>query len=168
MAPTAVAQADLVVPANSEMTLSVSDSKSAVKPQTLTTTSLSELKSWIGLPDTLYSAGKLDRAKVVMPKVAASALTAEATAAIRTAAAAYLFGESSSVSAYQSAIEKYFKNFQIIFWPFYTITVGANSTLTMGPGQNVLSAWKIVLEKGAKVKAAQGALKVDSVILQVA
>jgi hypothetical protein len=187
----AVLQPDLVVPANTTMTLSASDPKSFMQPRLLNTTNLSELKTWIGIPDTLFQAGKLSRATIKLPTavapeieapvaerlavapvagvdVARAALPAAELANTRVAANAYLFGDSALVAGYKTAVEKLFPNFQIIFWPFLTITVNPGSILTIGPGQNVLFAWKIVIHEGGVVYAPHGNLKVDSVILQKA
>lgn len=87
---------------------------------------------------------------------------------IRTSASAYLFGDTSLVASYKAVVEKYFGNFQIIFWPFLTITVNAGSVLVIGPGQNVLSAWRIIIHHGGLVYAPAGKLKVNSTILQKA
>jgi hypothetical protein len=164
--PTAVIQPDLVVPANSTLTLSASDPKSFVQPHILSTSNLDTLKTWIGVPDTLYAAGKLERARTVLPKpVVPGAAKADVSVDdIRTAASAYLFGESTLVSSYKPIVESYFPNFQIPFWLFYTITV--NGVLFFGPGQNVLSAWKIVINPGGFIWAPFGNLKTNSTILQ--
>lgn len=187
----AVLQADLVVPAKTTMTLSASDPKSFMQPRLLNTTNLDELKAWIGIPDTLYQTGILSRATIKLPTsvapeirapVAESLTVASAAAAdaaraalpaaelanLRTAASAYLFGDSALVAGYKTAVENLFPNFQIIFWPFFTITVNPGSILTIGPGQNILFAWKIVIYEGGLVYAPYGSLKVDSVILQQA
>jgi len=190
---TAVIQPDLVVPPGSTMTLSASDPKSFVKPHVLTTSSLAQLKSWIGVADTLFHAGKFDRNMIALPRSAvppsipqrgivagagarpitaigiAPTIPAQHLDDIRTAAAAYLFGDSQALNpAYQAAIEKYFVNFQILYWLFFTITVNAGSVLFIGPGQNVLSAWRIVIHQGGMVYAPHGNLKVTSTILQKA
>ncbi len=160
---TAVIQPDLVVPANSKMTLSASDAKSFVKPHVLTTADLDVLKTWIGVPDTLYTAGKLDVAKVVQPKSATPApITSAATATaaqlddLATAASAYVFGRSNLTASYKSAVEKYFGNFQVSAWPFLTITVNAGGVLTIGPGQNVLVAWKVLVQAGGQISMPNG------------
>jgi hypothetical protein len=171
----AVIQSDLVVPPKSTMTLSANDPKSFVQPHVLTTSDLDELKTWIGIPDTLYQTGKLDRAKTVLPRAAVPVAKLPITTTIKApqlddihaGASAYLFGDSTLVASYKPTVEQYFKNFQIIFWPFLTITVNAGSVLTIGPGQNVLSAWKIIVDPGGMVYAPYGRLKVDSTILQV-
>lgn len=190
---TAVIQPDLVVPPGSTMTLSASDPKSFVKPHVLTTSSLPQLKSWIGIPDNLFQAGKLDRTTIPLPRAAvplsipqrevvtaAAAqpitvigapphLPAQQLDDIRTAASAYLFGDTAVLnSAWQTTVEKYFVNFQIIYWLFFTITVNAGSVLFIGPGQNVLSAWRIVIHQGGMVYAPYGNLKVTSTVLQKA
>lgn len=164
----AIQQTDLVVPAEQTVTLSATDAKSAVKPQILTTTNLDQLKTWIGVPDTLYTAKKLDVARVAVPKAAAptAAVSAANLSDVHQAAYAYLFGQSTLAASYKATIEKYFKNFQIIFWPFYTITLNAGSTLVIGPGQNVLSAWKIIIHNGGKISAPHGNLKTSATILQ--
>jgi hypothetical protein len=197
--PTAVLQPDLVVPANTTMTLSASDAKSFTRPHLLNTSSVDELKSWIGVPDTLYSAGHLDRTQIRLPTAAApaaapvaaiatraiepeamiataatsaanlsavSALSAVQLSNVHTATSAYLFGDSSLVSGYKEQITKLFPSMQIIFWPFFTITVNAGSVLTIGAGQNVLFAWKIIIHNGGMVHAPYGNLKVEATNLQ--
>jgi hypothetical protein len=192
---TAVLMPDLVVPAKTTMLLSGSDAKSFARPRVLSTKDLDELKSWIGVSDTMYQSGKLDRSLIRLPNTAApklmeaavrapsatvpnggatvpngaaapAALSEENLDNVRTAAAAYLFGDSQLTASYKATVEKFFPDFQINFWPFLTITVNAGSILTIGPGQNVLCAWKIIINNGGMVYAPYGNLKLESTILQ--
>jgi hypothetical protein len=94
------------------------------------------------------------------------ALPAEHLVNLRTAAMAYIYGDSQLVAGWKTAVEQFFPNFQINFWPFFTITVNPGSILTIGPGQNVLFAWKIIIFQGGLVYAPYGSLKVESVVLQ--
>jgi hypothetical protein len=183
----AVTHADLVVPANTTMTLAAGDAHSFVRPQLLNTTDLDTLKRWIGVPDSLYADDELARTHIALPTaLPAEMLTdrapvegrtstaelirprvpVEQLGNLRTAAAAYLFGDSQLVAAYKTPIETVFKGFQIIFWPFVTITVNAGSALTIGAGQNVLFAWRIVIHEGGLVFAPHGNLKTEAVILE--
>jgi hypothetical protein len=199
----AIVQPDLVVPANTTMTLSASDPRSFARPHMLTTSSIDQLKSWIGVPDHLFTAGHLDRTLVRLPTAAPPELTArpvvtaapatraiESSAAleaviaptatlsvaqtltaahlnnIHTATSAFLFGDSSLVANYKDWIGRLYPSMQIIFWPFFTITVNAGSVLTIGPGQNVLFAWNIIIHAGGMVNAPYGNLKVESTNLQ--
>ncbi len=191
----AVTHTDLVVPANTTMTLAAGDAHSFVRPQLLNTTDLDTLKRWIGLSDSLYHDEVLSRARVALPtalpaemlvdrepveaRAAAAELArpepavaarpvvpVEQLANLRTAASAYLFGDSQLVSGFKEPIETTFKNFQIIFWPFLTVTVNAGSVLTIGAGQNVLFAWKIVIHEGGRVVSSHGNLKTEAVVLE--
>jgi hypothetical protein len=182
MGVSGVIQSDLVVPPKTTLTLSAGDTRSFLRPRLLTTTDLDELKAWIGLPDTLYTNKKLDMGTIRLPTSPAPThlveeaadvtarlpvvLPVEQVTNLRTAASAYLFGNSQLVAGYKSAIEKFYPNFQIIFWPFVTVTVNAGSTLVIGAGQNVLCAWRIVIYQGGRVVGEGGSLKVDSSILQ--
>jgi hypothetical protein len=206
----AIVQPDLVVPAHTTMTLSASNPRSFARPHMLTTNSIDQLKSWIGVPDHLFAAGHLDRSLIHLPTAAPPVLAAEHVAAARTiesttelaartveptaaleavtaptatlsvartltaahlnniraATSAFLFGDSSLVANYKDWIGRLYPSMQIIFWPFFTITVNAGSVLTIGPGQNVLCAWTIIIHAGGMVNAPYGNLKVDSVSLQ--
>lgn len=192
----AVIQPDLVVPASSQMVLSATDPRSFAKPHVLTTSSLDQLKSWIGMPDHLFHSGKLDRTTIELPRsavplalpgravpagvlarpvaeigatVAPPKLPAPQLDDIRKAAGAYLFGDSQAVHAqYKPAIEQFFRSFQILYWLFFTITVNRGSVLFIGPGQNVLSAWRIIIHQGGMVYAPYGNLKVSSTVLEKA
>ena len=186
----AVIESDLIVPPKTTMLLSANDAQSYLHPRILNTEDLDELKAWIGIPNVLFEAGKLDRGSIVLPTSVAptiparkaratAAVSTEADAArialpaehlvnLRTAAQAYIFGDSQLVTGYKTAIEHYFPHLQINFWPFYTITVYPGSILTIGAGQNVLFAWKILIYEGGLVYAPYGNLKTDAVVLQKA
>ena len=124
-----------------------------------------ELAARRSLAPTTVEAGRLVLAGTAAEE-ARAALPAEQLANLRTAAMAYIFGDSQLVANYKIAVEQFFPHFQIIFWPFLTITVNPGSILTIGPGQNVLFAWKIIIHQGGLVYAPFGNLKVESVILQ--
>jgi hypothetical protein len=180
---TAITHPDLVVPGGSTVRLAAGDPQSAVQARMLTTKNLDELKQWIGIPDELYTTGRLDQKRILMPPaltppatgkpelaqvgVQSSAATADAErlANVRLATSAYLFGNSAEVSGYASEISTVFPEFQVPIWNFYTITVNAGATLELSGAQNILSAWKIVIYEGGTI-AASGGLKTDTVQLE--
>jgi hypothetical protein len=183
---TAITHPDLVVPGGATVHLGAGDQRSAVPARMITTSDLSELKRWIGIPDQLYTSGKLNEKRIPLPapleaklERAPEPVTHPATppvhhgpagdrmANVHLAAAAYLFGNSAKVSGYKGEIEGVFINFQIPVWVFLTITVYPGATLQVSGPQNVLSAWKIVVYDGGTI-AATGGLKTDTVILEKA
>lgn len=84
---------------------------------------------------------------------------------LRTAAYAYVRGDKQSVEIYKGAIERFFGFFEIAAWLFTTVRVEKNSVLTFGPGVHKLTAYKVVLEPGAKIRS-YGHLTVDCTILE--
>ncbi len=83
----------------------------------------------------------------------------------RQAAISYIWGNSADSATYKPVIQQIFPVIQIPIWLFLTITVSAGSVLQLGPGYNVLCAWKIIIQEGGTI-AAEGGLKVECTILQ--
>jgi hypothetical protein len=186
---THVIESDLVVPAKSTVTLSAKAPNSFLRPRLLATDNIDELKNWIGVDNQLIEKGKVisrlpipsplrqlpnspavaGRASAVAPAQLAGtpavALQSRELNDVRAAATAYLWGHSSSVASYKSLIETVFPNMQIVLWPLLTITVNRGAVLQLGPGQNALVAWKIVIESGGTIRGSDG-LTVRCTILQ--
>lgn len=188
---TGILQPDLVVPANTTLTLSASDPRSFIRPRLLATNDLDQIKKWIGVDDQLFEQGKLQSTLAVpAPLRARAAVSPTAGAApgaagavdlqgaasngnfrssdldnLRTAATAYIWGHSPLAASYKSAVQLHFPSMQVALWPFFTITVNAGSVLQLGPGQNVLCAYKIVIHQGGTVRAS-GGLTVQSTVVQ--
>jgi hypothetical protein len=186
---TSITTPDLVVPANQTVTLS-GPTPSAVKPQVLTASSVDQLKSWIGIPDTVFTSNLLSTrlpipavsptlaklsvaarpavaagsAVAAGPIAAAPALASTDLDSIRAATIAYIYGNSTAAAAFKPAIDRVFLNAQIFAWLFFTITV--TGTLVLGPGMNSLVAWKIIIGPRGQVVSKAGNMHVSCSILQ--
>lgn len=79
---------------------------------------------------------------------------------IRAAAYSYVHGTKESASQYKVAVEAYFGNFEVWGWFYTEIRVKKNSTLVFGPGANVATAYRVILEPGARIRSF-GHLRVD-------
>lgn len=64
------------------------------------------------------------------------------------------------------ALDTLFGRYQIVVWPFLTITVAPGAVLQLGPGASVLCAWKIIIEEGGQVRGSGPSLTVQCTILQ--
>jgi hypothetical protein len=84
---------------------------------------------------------------------------------IRVAARAYLRGNSAVVAGYKQVLERTIGIVEIPVWPLLMVRVAAGSTLTFGPGVNVLVAYRVEIEEGGRI-VSQGHLKVDATLLQ--
>ena len=152
-------------------------------PITLKTSDFDQVNKWIGTPDTLaeplvvaprplrFVDINLRRAEVELPdedalaKLKVEDLSSEHLATIRTAAKAYLDGDSRKFKAFKPWIEKLFPVIDIQLWPFINVTVKSGSVLEFGPGAHVLAAYNLTIEKGGIVRC-YGHLKVDATIIQ--
>jgi hypothetical protein len=190
----AITQPDLVVPSQSKLTLSTAGPSSFTHPHILVSKNLDDVKKWIGIPDTYFQKGTLPgraappplrltapvTAEAPAPRVAglaAASTLAAGTAAtafklasadldtVRRGAISYIWGDSTQAASYKTIAEQHFGEFQISIWPFFTIFVSAGSTLQLGPGNNVLCAWKIVIQEGGAI-VSTGGLTVQCTILQ--
>jgi hypothetical protein len=94
-----------------------------------------------------------------------SSLTTTQLAEVPLAARAYIFGNSKLVAKHKPVVEAVLGIIQIPIWPFFTIVVRANSVLEFGPGNHILTAGRLVLEPGAKVRS-YGNLNVDCTIIE--
>lgn len=160
--------------------------QSRFSPVTLKTSDFDQVNKWIGTPDALaektervvvaprplrFVNANLRRSAAELPEEDALAklqvkdLSSEQLATIRTAAKAYLDGDSSKLKAFKPWIEKLFPVIDIQVWPFLNVTVKSGSVLEFGPGAHVLTAYKLTIEKGGLVRC-YGHLKVDAVIMQ--
>jgi hypothetical protein len=184
---TSVLQPDLVVPSQTTMTLS-SVANSFLTPHVLTTTDLDELKNWIGIPDKRFEGGlrsAFSKTHIPLPKKLSVAAPgrgakktielAEPTARafssadndkIRLGAMSYLWGNSAHVADFKSIVEAAIGRFQVVVWPFFTITVNRGAVLEIGSGANVLCAWKIIIQEGGQVRGLDTNLHVQCTILQ--
>lgn len=79
---------------------------------------------------------------------------------IRTAARAYVRGNSALVKGYKQIIERAIGIVELPVWAYLTIKVSAGSTLAFGPGINVLVAYDIEIEDGGRI-VSQGHLTVN-------
>ncbi|MCU1432284.1 MAG: hypothetical protein JWP95_1389 [Actinotalea sp.] len=79
---------------------------------------------------------------------------------IRAAAYAYVHGSKATASPYKRAVEDYFKAFEVWGWFYTEIRVKRNSTLVFGAGANVATAYRVILEPGARIRS-YGHLRVD-------
>jgi hypothetical protein len=188
----AITQPDLVVPSQSKLTLSTSGPNSFTHPHVLVSKNLDDVKKWIGIPDTYFQKGTLRgiaappalrlaapaTAEAASPRASftasilageaatrASRLTSTDLDTVRIGAISYIWGDSARASSYKAIAEQHFGEFQISIWPFFTIFVSAGSTLQLGPGHNVLCAWRITIQQGGII-ASSGGLTVQCTILQ--
>jgi hypothetical protein len=84
---------------------------------------------------------------------------------IRSAAHAYVRGESEVAPHYKSAIEALFQELIVILWPFLNIVVKSGATLEFGTGTHKLVAHKLTIESGGRVRS-YGNLVVDCTLLE--
>jgi hypothetical protein len=174
---TSVLQSDLFIPPNTTVTLSASPG-SFLQAYILTTQDVNELKRWIGTPNRYFEKGDIKNpyhsAKaieatvrkyqdVATPSAIGSKLDLEE---IHAGAIAYIWGDSNKVKDLKPILDRVFGRYQVIFWPFFTITVSRGSVLELGPGANVLFAWKIIIEEGGEVRGNGTNLTVQCTILQ--
>lgn len=99
------------------------------------------------------------------PVSSAMRLAAAEIDTIRAAARTYLRGDQKLVAEYKPAVEAYFGVFQIAVWLCLTIRVKKNSTLSLGPGVNNLTAYQIIIEEGGRVSS-RGHLNVNATIIR--
>lgn len=158
--------------------------QSRFNPVTLKTADFDQVNRWIGMPDevaeqadSIVDAPKplrflgvnLRKTAVELPERDALAklkledLSSEHLTTIRTAAKAYLYGDSRKYKAFKPWIEKLFPAIEIHIWPFLNVTVKAGSVLEFGPGPHVLVAHTLTIEEGGIIRS-YGHLKVDAVI----
>lgn len=93
----------------------------------------------------------------------ARALKVEQLDVLRSAARAYVRGNKAAASAYKPAIEAMFVEFEVAAWLFRTVRVGRNAVLEFGTGVHHLTAYKVIMEPGAKIRS-YGHLTVDCVV----
>lgn len=95
----------------------------------------------------------------------AASLSSDDLVEVRTAARAYLRGDSRALAGYKSVIESVFPVFEIPLWPFLNITVKSGSVLEFGPGPHALVAYSLTIEDGGVVRS-YGDLTVSATILR--
>lgn len=178
---------DLVTIPSSVTTLYGSQFTSGkTSPIVLKTSSFDQVNQWIGIPDKLSENVELvierprplrfteisrDATTIEIPesyaftKLNIHEIGQDNLTSIRTAAKAYLDGDSRKFKAYKPWIEKLFPVIEINIWPFRTVTVKSGSVLEFGPGAHVLVAHTLNVEEGGVVRA-HGRLNVDVVIMQ--
>jgi hypothetical protein len=160
--------------------------QSRFNPITLKTSNFDQVNQWIGTPDTLAEKAEfiadapkplrflgvnLRKTAVELPeqdalaKLKVEELSSEHLTTIRTAAKAYLYGDSRKYKAFKPWIEKLFPAIEIHIWPFLNVTVKAGSVLEFGPGPHVLVAYTLTIEEGGIIRS-HGHLKVDTVVTQ--
>jgi len=71
---------------------------------------------------------------------------------LRHAAYTYVRGDRALAESYKTAIENFFVKFEIPAWLFTSIHVKKNAVLQFGQGAHNLTAYKIILEKGATIR----------------
>lgn len=94
-----------------------------------------------------------------------SAMSAEDLLEVRTAARAYLRGDSRKLVDYKRIIEGLFPIIEIPAWIFLNVTVKSGSVLEFGPGPNALVAYSITIEEGGVIRT-YGDLTVSATILR--
>jgi hypothetical protein len=94
-----------------------------------------------------------------------SSMSSEDLSEVRTAARAYLRGDSRKMAGYKSIIESVFPVFEIPLWPFFNITVKSGSVLEFGPGPHALVAYSLTVEEGGVIRS-YGDLTVSATILR--
>jgi hypothetical protein len=174
---TSILRPDLVIPSKTTLMLTAA-TNSFLRPHVLSTSDLDELKKWIGIPDQLSKQGPHEGSSTHIPVPKKVAVTSHAGASvsrpfasedfnnIRAGAVAYLWGNSARASAFKPIVEEAFRNFQVVIWPFFTITVKTGAMLELGAGANVLCAWKIIIEEGGEIRGVDTNLHVQCTILQ--
>lgn len=94
-----------------------------------------------------------------------SKMTSEDFSEVRTAARAYLRGNSKALVDYKSVIEAVFPIVEIPLWPFFNVVVKSGSVLEFGPGPHALVAYSVTIEDGGIIRS-YGDLTVSATVLQ--
>jgi hypothetical protein len=174
---TSFVQRDLFIPPNTTVTLSAGPG-SFLQPYLLETEDLNELKRWIGTPDKYFEKhGVKDPTRHARRDSLTSQRLREIAAGksiesrveldeVHAAAIAYIWGNSEKVREFKPDLDRTFRRYQVVLWPFFTITVCRGAVLELGPGANVLLAWKIIIEEGGEVRGNSTNLTVQCTILQ--
>lgn len=159
---------------------------SAFRPIVLKSSDFSDVAKWIGVPDSIFQnradpvsspapleflGRDLRKPNVDLPpadavrKLTRADLSSEQLMNIRTAARAYLRGDSKKVQDFKPWIEKVYPSIDVAIWPFLDIVVKSGSVLELGPGPNVLVAYSLTIEEGGLVRS-YGHLKVDATVIR--
>lgn len=159
---------------------------SAFKPIVLKTADFSDVNKWIGVPDSVFenradpvtpparlsfSGVDMRRSNIEIPladalqKIKRKDLSSEQILNIRTAARAYLRGDSRKLQDFKPWIEKVYPTIDVVVWPLLEIVVKSGSVLEFGPGPHVLVAYSLTVEEGGVVRS-YGHLKIDVTVFK--
>jgi hypothetical protein len=172
---------ELVTVPSAVTPLTLGGAESRFQPIVLKTADFDEVNRWLGVPDVAFEAAEppvlapkplrfegMERRRRepelapedALERYSREDLSSEQLETIRSAARAYLFGDSRKVREFKPWIEKVFERISISVWPFLDVTVKSGSVLAFGQGPHVLVAHRLTIEEGGVVRNF-GNLKVD-------
>jgi hypothetical protein len=175
--PMSLLAQDLIAVPSAVTTLSTHpDAASSFQPVVLRTSDFDVLSRWIGIPDEVFDkvspvvepprATRLERVgRGGQGDEPAEAVTSDELATIRTAARAYLRGDSRQLAHFKPLFKRVFPTIDVAVWPFVKVVVKSGSVLEFGPGPHVLVAHSVTIQEGGLIRS-YGDLTVTATIVK--
>jgi hypothetical protein len=146
---------DLEVPVNQTVVLSASDKKLAAQVTRLTPKTIGDLKTWIGVPDSVFAHPAVPAPPPMAVLPVHTAYTPDQSKTLHVVARNYIFGNSGAVSPAQvPALNAWLGSIagSISIITYQDIHVAAGATLVVDPSITVLFARYITIDQGGVIQ----------------